>query len=154
MAPTRFSVQDRVRWSDVDKAGIIYFGSYVRFFEIAETEMYRMMGLPYSHAFDVLDVYPVRAQFHSDFKSPAYLDDMLTVSLWVSHIGTSSIRLDFEIVRAAHDPASGISELGAVGDTLVTGHCILVTVDRTKYKPRRVPERLREALSMFLIESE
>ena len=79
----------RVRWSDVDHAGIIYFGSYVRFFEIAETEMYRAMGLPYSEAFDVLDVFPVRAQFHCDFKAPAFLDDLLTCEIWITQIGNS-----------------------------------------------------------------
>jgi YbgC/YbaW family acyl-CoA thioester hydrolase len=138
-----FSVQDRVRWSDVDGAGIIYFGSYIRFFEIAETEMYRAMGLPYSHAFEVLGVYPVRAQFHCDFKSPAYLDDLLTVELWVEKIGGSSLHVDFRMIRAA-------SEKGTLGETLVTGYCIMVTVDRQTLKPTRVPQRLRDALQQFL----
>ncbi len=129
----------------MDHAGIIYFGSYVRFFEIAEIEMYRAMGLPYSEAFEVLDIYPVRAQFHCDFKAPAFLDDLLTAELWVTHIGTSSIRLEFEIFRAA-------SNRGEIGQLLVTGHCVQVTVDRERYKPRRMPERLRKALQEFAID--
>jgi acyl-CoA thioester hydrolase len=145
MSGKRFSVQDRVRWSDVDHAGIIYFGSYVRFFEIAETEMYRAMGLPYSEAFDVLDVFPVRAQFHCDFKSPAYLDDLLTVNIWISRIGNSSIELNFEITRA-------LSTKGEEGEILVTGHCVQVAVGRETLKPRRVPDRLRTAMQEFLID--
>ena len=144
MSGTRFSVQDRVRWSDVDHAGIIYFGSYVRFFEIAEMEMFREMGLPFSHAFEVLDVYCVRAQFHCDFKAPAYLDDLLTTDLWISRIGTSSFEFKFEIVRA-------LSEKGKEGEVLVTGHCVLVTVDRQSLMPRRVPDRLRDALQKYVI---
>ena len=147
MTGRRFAIQDRVRWSDVDRAGIIYFGSYVRFFEIAETEMYRSVNLPFSEAFKVLDVYPVRAQFHIDFKSPAYLDDLLTVELWVGHIGTSSMMLRFEVIRA-------LSEKGEIGQVLATGHCVLVTVDRERYQARRIPERLRTALQEFYIESE
>ena len=139
----RFAINERVRWSDVDHAGIIYFGSYVRFFEIAETEMYRAMGLPYSGAFDELDVYPVRAQFHCDFKAPAFLDDLLTTELWVTKLGNSSMTLTFEIVRM-------LSTKGKVGEVLVTGHCILVTVDRKSLKPRRIPERLREGLKEYL----
>src|ERR1700733_10874629 len=114
MQENRFAIEERVRWSDVDRAGIIYFGSYVRFFEIAETEMYRAIGLPYSEAFETLDVYPVRAQFHFDFKSPAFLDDLLTTELWVSHLGTSSIRLEFEIFRDSLTPEE-------IRTTLVTG---------------------------------
>lgn len=139
----RFSVQDRVRWSDVDKAGIIYFGSYVRFFEIAETELFREVGLPYSHAFDVIDSYPVRAQFHCDFRSPAYLDDMLAVEIWVGTIGSASLTLEFEIKRVQ-------SERGQLHETLMTGHCVLVTVNRENYRPVRVHERLRDALKPYL----
>ena len=79
MQGKRFAIEERVRWSDVDHAGIIYFGSYVRFFEIAETEMYREMGLPYSGAFDELDVYPCAGpKSIAIFKAPAFLDDLLT----------------------------------------------------------------------------
>ncbi len=139
----RFSIEERVRWSDVDHAGIIYFGSYIRFFEIAETELYREMGLPYSGAFEELDVYPVRAQFHSDFHSPAYLDDLLTTELWVSHLGASSMTFRFEIVRT-------LSTKGTVDEVLVTGHCVLVTVDRVTLRPRRIPEKLRQRLEAYL----
>jgi acyl-CoA thioester hydrolase len=143
----RFRVEDRVRWSDVDKAGIIYFGSYVRFFEIAETELFREIGLPYSTAFDVIDSYPVRAQFHCDFKSPAYLDDMLSVEIWVGTIGSASLTLEFEIKRKK-------SDRGKLGETLMTGHCTLVTVTRDTYRPIRVHERLRDALAPYVKETD
>ena len=32
-----FTVRERVRWIDCDAAQIIYYGAYIRFFEIAET---------------------------------------------------------------------------------------------------------------------
>ena len=141
----RFFVDDRVRWSDVDRAGIIYFGSYVRFFEIAETELFRAMGLPISQVFELMHAYTVRAQFHCDFKLPAYLDDLLRVEIWADHLGTSSLRLSFEIVRAE-------SDRGKPGEVLMTGNCVLVTVDRDKYKPVRVPEILRTTIVDYLSE--
>ena len=134
----KFQVTDRVRWSDVDNAGIIYFGSYVRFFEIAETELFRSIGLPFSKAFDLLDLYPVRRQFHCDFHLPAYLDDLLTVNIWCDHIGNSSLRLAFEASR--EEPEHQL---------LMSGTCTLVTVDRQKYRPVRIPELLRSALAAY-----
>jgi acyl-CoA thioester hydrolase len=142
----KFAVQDRVRWSDVDRAGIIYFGSYVRFFEIAETELFRAMGLPFSRAFKLLNAYTVRKQFHCDFHSPAYLDDLLTVNIWCDHVGNTSMRLSFEVTRAS-------SDTGKIGDRLMTGNCTLVAVDRTTYRPVRLPELLREAIKPYLEES-
>lgn len=104
------------------------------------------MGLPFSHAYDKLNCYPVRAQFHSDFKSPAYLDDMLTVSIWADRIGTASLRLRFEVVRAE-------SEQGTPGDVLMTGSCTLVTVDRKTLRPVRIPQLLRESIAPYLEDS-
>ena len=50
--PNLFTIDERVRWSAVDKAGIIFYGAYVRFFELAEMELFRQAGVPYSEVFD------------------------------------------------------------------------------------------------------
>ena len=52
--PAAFRVADYVRWRDVDAAGILCYGAYVRFFEIAETELFRAAGLPYGKVFEEL----------------------------------------------------------------------------------------------------
>ena len=40
-------IVERVRRGDVDAASIIFYGAYIRFFEFAETELFRSVGLPY-----------------------------------------------------------------------------------------------------------
>src|SRR5918996_623702 len=95
--PGRFRVSEFVRWGDIDLAGIICYGAYVRFFEIAETELFRAIGLPYSQVFEKFDFWLPRVQLHFDFRRPALLDDRLDVEVWVSEIGTSSMRLQFEV---------------------------------------------------------
>ena len=42
--PKKFTIEERVRWGDVDAARIIFYGAYIRFFEIAETELFRAAG--------------------------------------------------------------------------------------------------------------
>ena len=62
MSETRkFSIEERVRWGDVDAARIIFYGAYIRFFEFAETELFRAVGLPYGVMFDELDIWLPRA---------------------------------------------------------------------------------------------
>jgi YbgC/YbaW family acyl-CoA thioester hydrolase len=99
--PGRFRISETVRWSDVDLAGIIFYGSYVRFFEIAETELFRAAGLPFSRLFEEFDLWLPRAALHFEFRRPARLDDMLDLEMWISKIGTSSLRLQFEVYRSA-----------------------------------------------------
>ena len=45
-----FVIDEYVRWSDVDFAGIIFYGAYVRFFEIAETERLKAGSIERIHA--------------------------------------------------------------------------------------------------------
>src|SRR6202011_6348299 len=95
----KYTIEERVRWGDVDAASIIFYGAYIRFFEFAETELFRAIGLPYGRIFDELDIWLPRVHIECDFKRAARLDDLLAVSVWVGRIGTKSVRLDFEVRR-------------------------------------------------------
>src|SRR5437667_419892 len=130
-----YVIEEYVRWSDVDFAGIIFYGSYVRFFEIAETELFRACGLAYAQVFDRYDVFLPRKAVHSEFYSPARLDDRLRVATYVGRIGTTSLTLNFDVFR------------GTGRALIAAGWMVLVCVDRKQLKPRRLPAELVEALA-------
>jgi len=60
---TPFSIEEYVRWSDVDAAGVICYGAYVRFIEIAETELFRTAGFPYGQIFERFDCWLPRVRY-------------------------------------------------------------------------------------------
>ncbi len=130
-----YIIEEYVRWSDVDFAGIIFYGSYVRFFEIAETELFRACGLAYARVFDRYDIFLPRKAVHSEFYLPARLDDRLRVATYVGRVGTKSMTLNFDVLR--DDPP----RLGAAG------WMVLVCVDRKGLKPQPLPPGLVEALA-------
>lgn len=132
-----FTVEEYVRWSDVDRAGIIFYGAYVRFFEMAETEMFRAAGLPYSEFFEDLGIWLPRVHFGCDFTHPARLDDRLRVAAYVTAFGRTSLTLTFD---ALHVRAR---RLAAVGRE------VLVCTDRDTLTPRPLPQRLRSALDRY-----
>jgi acyl-CoA thioester hydrolase len=134
---SKFTIEERVRWGDVDAARIIFYGAYIRFFEFAETELFRAVGLPYSVMFDELDVWLPRAHLECDFKSAAQLDDLLEVSVYVGRIGTKSLQLNFE-VRRKNEP-----ELVAVA------HFVLVSVRRDTFETVTVPAELKHRLAPY-----
>jgi acyl-CoA thioester hydrolase len=129
-----FEVRDRVRWSDVDIAGIIYFGAYVRFIELAETELFRELGFPYARMFEQLDVWLPRVHLDFDFHRPARMDDELVVRTRVARLGTSSITLKIAVHDAATDALNASCTL------------IVATVSRQTMKSRPIPTELRDAL--------
>jgi len=129
-----FEVRDLVRWSDVDIAGIIYFGAYVRFLELAETELFRELGFPYSEMFDRLDIWLPRVHLDFDFFAPARMDDVLLCRTYIASLGRSSITMKM----AMHNVNRG--ELDARA-TLV-----IVCSSRRNIKSIPIPEPLRTAL--------
>ena len=134
---SKFTIEERVRWGDVDAARIIFYGAYIRFFEFAETELFRAVGLPYSVMFDELDVWLPRAHLECDFLSAAQLDDLLEVSVYVGRIGTKSLRLNFE-VRRKNEP-----------ELVAEAHFVLVSVRRDTFETVTVPDELKLRLAPY-----
>jgi len=138
----KFTIEERVRWGDVDAARIIFYGSYIRFFEIAETELFRSVGMPYGKVFDELDIWLPRVHLECDFRRVAELDDLLEVSVYVGSVGRTSLRLDFEVRRKGQN--NSVEE-----GLIATAHFVLVAVRRDKLDPVPVPEALRRALEPY-----
>ncbi len=136
-ASWKYCIEERVRWGDVDAARIIFYGAYIRFFEFAETELFRAVGLPYSVMFDELDIWLPRAHLECDFRRAAELDDLLEVCAYVGRIGTKSLRLNFEVRR------KGDEEL------IAEAHFVLVAVRRDTLAAVPVPEELRRRLAPY-----
>src|SRR5262245_25222410 len=139
----KFTIEERVRWGDVDAASIIFYGSYIRFFEIAETELFRVAGIPYGKVFDRLDIWLPRVHLECDFHRAAKLDDLLEVSVCVGKIGRTSLRLNFEVRRKNE---TGIIE----SDLIASAHFVLVSAGRADLKPVPVPDELRRALEPYV----
>ena len=142
MEPKPFTIDEYVRWSDVDFAGIIFYGAYVRFFEIAETELFRAAGAPYGEVFDRFGIWLPRVHLECDFMYPARLDDRLRVATYIGRFGNSSIRLQFDVL---HLKARRLA---------AAGHEVLVATDRDTMKPRPLPGDLRSMLEPFSLSEE
>jgi YbgC/YbaW family acyl-CoA thioester hydrolase len=133
----KFTIDERVRWGDVDAASIIFYGAYIRFFEIAETELFRVVGLPYSVMFEELDVWLPRVHLECDFHHAAQLDDLLEVSVYVGRFGNKSMRLDFEVRRKG-------AEL-----VIASAHFVLAAVKRDTFETVPIPNELRTRLALY-----
>lgn len=135
----RFSVREYVRWEDIDAAGIINYQAYLRFFGLAEVELFRSVGLSYKTMFDEIGIWLPRVHVECDFVQPVRLDDLLAVHAYFGKLGTSSIHLHFEAERAE-----------APGVIVATGKYILVCVRRGEFEKVPVPEAVREKIAPYV----
>ena len=133
----KFTIEERVRWGDVDAARIIFYGSYIRFFEIAETELFRVVGMSYGKVFDELDIWLPRVHLECDFHHAAQLDDLLEVSVYVGRFGNCSMRLDFE-VRRKSEP-----------EIIADAHFVLAAVRQDTFETVTIPNELRQRLAPY-----
>ncbi len=138
----RFSVQEYVRWEDIDAAGIINYQAYLRFFGLAEVELFRSCGLSYRALFEHLGIWLPRVHVECDFIHPVMLDELLVVDAYFGKIGRSSIHLNFE-VRRKEKPE----------EVVATGKYVVVTVKRGEFRPTPVPDIIREKLAPYVEEA-
>ena len=136
-----FTIEERVRWGDVDAARIIFYGAYIRFFEYAETELFREVGLQYGVMFDELKIWLPRVHLECDFKRAARLDDLLQVSVFVGRFGTRSMRLNFEVRRNGEEAL------------IATAHFVLAAVNQDTFETVPIPAELRERLAPYAAEA-
>jgi YbgC/YbaW family acyl-CoA thioester hydrolase len=135
----KFSVQEYVRWEDIDAAGIINYQAYLRFFGLAEVELFRSCGLSYKTLFDELGIWLPRVHVECDFRIPVTLDELLVVDAYFGKIGASSIHLHFEAWRKEQP-----------GQLVATGKYVLVAVRRGEFKAVSVPDVVREKLAKYV----
>ncbi len=89
----------RVIYGDTDKAGVVYYGTYMRLFEIGRTELLReRMGLPYSHLEERGIIFPV-VELNCRYKAPARYDDLLEIWTCIQGCSKVSITFRYEIRR-------------------------------------------------------
>ena len=135
----RFSVSEYVRWEDIDAAGIINYQAYLRFFGLAEVELFRSCGLSYKTLIDELNLWLPRVHVECDFFHPVTLDELLIVDAYFGRIGTSSIHIQFEARRA-----------NVPDEVVAKGQYVLVCVRRGEFKRIPVPDVVREKLAPYV----
>ena len=129
-----YVVRERVRWSDVYAAGIVCFGMYLRFFELAESELFRTSGLPVRTLSETHRLWLVRRHIECDFFQPVFLDEELQIGVRVSRVGRTSLELTFHAGRVGESTPTA------------TGRYVLVAVDRDSLKPVAIPDAVKTAL--------
>lgn len=81
MVGSTFVLPVRIYYEDTDAGGVVYYANYLKFAERARTEFLRYIG--FGNQQEILEkdrfAFMVR-HVEADYKAPAVLDDLLTVS--------------------------------------------------------------------------
>ena len=131
--PFKYSAVTRVGFSDTDAQGIVYYGRYLPYFDLARVEYHRhleLLRLETEHEF-------VMRACALEYLAPARFDDLIEVFIRISRIGRSSVRYECAAYRAEDDAL------------MVAAHQTLVLVDLDERRAAPVPDAYKEAILAF-----
>src|SRR5437899_12972403 len=86
----------RVRYADTDQMGIVYYGKYFEYFEVARTEMLRACGLPYAEIEAAGFWLPVSNASAKYLRSAKY-DDLLRVTARMPATLSPRLEISYEV---------------------------------------------------------
>jgi acyl-CoA thioester hydrolase len=132
--PFRYAAYTRVGFSETDAQGVVYYGRYLPYFDLARTEFHRHLGRVTLGDVD----FAMRATT-VEYVAGARFDDLLEVFVRVERIGHTSITYDHAAYRIDDD-----------GDTLMaTAKATLVCIALAERKAVPVPPEFRERIAEF-----
>ena len=124
-----FSVRTRVAFSDTDAQGVVYYGRYNPYFDLARGEYLRSLGLLHREGGGE---FVMRAN-DVEYFAPARFDDELEIHVRVARFGRTS--MTFEL--AAYKIPERL--------LFVTAHQTLVFIDPDARRPIPIPDDYRAA---------
>jgi acyl-CoA thioester hydrolase len=132
--PEPFRHRIRVRWSECDLQGVVFYAHYLAYFDIAMTELWREAVQPYTEMQDGgADMMVGEATIR--YFDSARFDDEIDLVATVTRLGTTSMTTTLQIERAED------------GKLLVEGDLRHVFIDPRDGAKRPIPERIRAALT-------
>ncbi|MFZ4734337.1 MAG: acyl-CoA thioesterase [Bradymonadia bacterium] len=131
-----FQTEIRVRLSETDAVGIVFFGSFSAFLDVGRMDYLGHLGL---HGFDgaVKDLIPgAVVGVGLQFKSPARYNDTLIVHVRIAHLGRTSYTFHMLLTNKR------------TRDIVALGRLSLVWLD-ADFRPTPLPEAFRVAIREF-----
>lgn len=127
-------LRQRVYYEDTDFSGVVYHARYLHFLERGRTDCIRLMGVSQGTLFeeDTEGLAFVVHRMEIDFKLPARMDDILTISTVTEKAGGAKMILRQTIERDG---------------TLLIEARVVIAVVNLKGRPRRLPEALARIMT-------
>lgn len=92
-----FDTQIRVRYSETDQMGYLYYGHYAQYYEVGRVETIRSLGLSYKELEEVHGIWLPVVSMESRFLRPAHYDELLTVRSEIRELPGEYVTFHVEI---------------------------------------------------------
>lgn len=123
--------QVRIRYKDTDRMGVVYYGNYLTFFEVARAEVMRDLNFSYAKMEEegyALPAIEAGIRYHGNVG----YDSLITIKTRVAYVKKVRVRFEYEVFEPG-------------GNMIVKGHTIHACMD-SNLKPVRIPSNVKGIL--------
>jgi len=118
----------RVRYSDTDQMGYVYYGRYASFYEVARVELFRSLGFSYKKLEEEGIGMPV-IDMETKYILPIKYDEQIKINTIIENLPSSRISFKYEVYNQNNELAN-------------TAKTTLTFINLTNKKPVRMPAEL------------
>lgn len=122
----------RILFIDTDASGRIHYTSLFRYFEAAEIEFFRSIGVLHDHP----GIGFPRVHVECDYRRAICYDDRLDIEVSVGRLGNTSIQLKFRVLKDEAEAACG--------------NVVIASLDRQTERATPIPPNIRAKLQPFV----
>jgi|TARA_B100000902_G_C27158792_1_gene837612 acyl-CoA thioester hydrolase len=125
----------RVRYSDTDQMGYVYYGRYASYYEIARVELFRSLGFSYKKLEEEGIGMPV-IDMETKYILPIKYDERIKIKTIIENLPLSRICFKYEIYN----------QNNKLANTAIT---TLTFINLTNKKPVRMPVKLLDIIKSY-----
>ena len=124
--------EHRVRYSDTDHFGVVYYARYLDWFEAGRTEILREKGVTYSEL-EKQGLFAPVVEIKVNYFKPARYDDIVVLETTVENVGNSSVKFRYKVFNKK------------TNELLCEAYTVNVFINK-EMKSQRIPDEVRKAL--------
>jgi len=137
VSASEFVHELKVRFDDVDHAGIVYYPRFFHYYHVAFEELFEVIGVKFHDMLDGEHVGFPAVKVEGEYRSPVRFGDVLRIRVTCPRLGDRSMTLRYRAERAKD---------GALcAEGRVTASC----VDMRTFTSQPIPAKYRELFSRF-----
>ena len=130
-----FRTQLKIRFGDIDHAGIVYYPRFLHYFHVALEEFFgQALEIDYPVLIDKHRIGLPTVHLEIDFSRPLRYGDLIEVEVSVKNFGKRSITFGYRVFKIGES------------EPRIEGHNVTVCLDRDTFKKRNIPDWLRQRL--------
>jgi 4-hydroxybenzoyl-CoA thioesterase len=125
----------KIRFGDIDRAGIVYYPRFMHYFHVALEEFFaQVLGIEYHTVVDDRRIGLPTVHLETDFSRPFSYGDNIEVEVKVLKIGRTSIDFGYRVFKEGE------------ADPRIVGHNVTVCLDMDNFQKMDIPDWFRQLL--------